>query len=72
MNRGAGVEPAILRPKLNAMPIWLTSSNRRGHRAPLKGAQLSYYDPHQYMKIKRYNHTTSTKCQYHAAASKPK
>jgi len=33
---------------------------------------LSYYDPHQYMKIKRYNHTTSTKCQYHAAASKPK
>lgn len=30
------------------------------------------YEPHQYMNIKRNNQTTSTKCQYHAAASKPK
>ena len=30
------------------------------------------YDPHQYIKINKNNQTTSTKCQYHAAASKPK
>ena len=30
------------------------------------------YEPHQYINIKRNNQTTSTKCQYHAAASKPK
>ena len=28
--------------------------------------------PHQYMLTNRNNQTTSTKCQYHAAASKPK
>lgn len=27
---------------------------------------------HQYIKVNKNNHTTSTKCQYHAAASKPK
>lgn len=28
--------------------------------------------PHQYIDTNKNNHTTSTKCQYHAAASKPK
>lgn len=27
---------------------------------------------HQYMKVNKNNHTTSTKCQYQAAASNPK
>lgn len=30
------------------------------------------YEPHQYIKTKRNNQTTSTKCQYQAAASNPK
>lgn len=30
------------------------------------------YDPHQYIHTYRNSQTTSTKCQYHAAASKPK
>lgn len=30
------------------------------------------YEPHQYTVINKNNHTTSTKCQYHAAASNPK
>mgnify|MGYP005734268297 CR=1 FL=1 len=29
------------------------------------------YDPQMYMAANKNNHTTSTKCQYHAAASKP-
>jgi len=28
--------------------------------------------PHQYTVINKNNHTTSTKCQYHAADSNPK
>ena len=31
-----------------------------------------YYDPHQYRQINKKIQTTSTKCQYHAAASNPK
>lgn len=30
------------------------------------------YDPHQYTKVYKNSHTTSTKCQYQAAASNPK
>jgi len=33
---------------------------------------LKNYEPHQYTVINKNNHTTSTKCQYQAAASKPK
>lgn len=30
-----------------------------------------FYPPHQYTDIYKNNHTTSTKCQYHADASNP-
>ena len=33
---------------------------------------LFSYDPHQYMQTYKKSHTTSTKCQYQAAASNPK
>lgn len=33
---------------------------------------LGEYEPHQYSEIYRNNQTTSTKCQYQAAASNPK
>jgi hypothetical protein len=33
---------------------------------------IFYNVPHQYIVINKNNQTTSTKCQYQAAASKPK
>ena len=44
---------------------------KRLNRKNFKG-NLLIYAPQTYTQTKRKSHTTSTKCQYHAAASSPK
>ena len=53
-------------PKNNVNDIQnkLNKKNFRGN--------LLIYAPQTYTQTKRKSHTTSTKCQYHAAASSPK
>ena len=49
---------------VNAIQKRLNKENFKGN--------LLIYAPQTYTQTKRKSHTTSTKCQYHAAASKPK
>ena len=53
-------------PKYN-----VSDMQKKLNKENFKG-NLLIYAPQTYTQTKRKSHTTSTKCQYHAAASKPK